>query len=145
MTTGERIQRARKAAKLSQKELGDKLGVSASMIGQYENNIRNPKYDRVLQIAHILEVPPSELIADLSETLCAGIVPFITVETEDGEFIHAPKDSLEGQLLSRFQFLNEAGKKTAIERIEELVHIPKYQFKQGYIYFFEDSDESVQE
>ena len=64
MTTGERIQKARKAAKLSQKELGDKLGVSASMIGQYENNLRKPKLERVLAIANALGVNPSD-IADV--------------------------------------------------------------------------------
>lgn len=61
MTTGKRIQQARKKAKLSQKELGEKLGVSASMIGQYENDLRNPKTETLVKIANALNVNISEL------------------------------------------------------------------------------------
>lgn len=54
MTIGECIQRARKSAGLSQKELGAKLGVSGSMIGQYENDLRRPKAETVQKIADAL-------------------------------------------------------------------------------------------
>ncbi len=54
MTTGQRIQAARKQAKLSQKELGAKLGVSGSMIGQYENDQRKPKIQTLSKIAAAL-------------------------------------------------------------------------------------------
>ena len=61
MTTGERIQKARKAKKLSQRELGEMLGVSGSMIGQYENNLRKPKYETLVKIASQLDVSPHYL------------------------------------------------------------------------------------
>lgn len=54
MTIGESIQLARKKAGLSQKELGAKLGVSGSMIGQYENDLRRPKAETVQKIADAL-------------------------------------------------------------------------------------------
>lgn len=56
MTTGERIQKARKAKKLSQRELGEMLGVSGSMVGQYENGLRKPKYETLVKIANCLDV-----------------------------------------------------------------------------------------
>ncbi len=56
MTTGKRIQAARKKANLSQRELGEKLGVSASMIGQYENDLRKPKFETLRKIADALEI-----------------------------------------------------------------------------------------
>lgn len=56
MTTGQRIQQARKKAGLSQKQLGEKLGLSASMIGQWENDLRNPKRETLVKIAHALEI-----------------------------------------------------------------------------------------
>lgn len=62
MTIGERVQAARKAAGLSQRELGEKLGVSASMIGQYENNLRKPKLETLARIAKALNTYVSELI-----------------------------------------------------------------------------------
>ena len=54
MTIGECIQQARKKAGLSQKELGSKVGVSGSMIGQYENDLRRPKAETVQKIADAL-------------------------------------------------------------------------------------------
>lgn len=64
MTTGKRIQQARKQAGLSQRELGEKLGVSGSMIGQYENDLRNPKPKTIFKIATALGVMPYTLYGE---------------------------------------------------------------------------------
>lgn len=64
MTTGQCIQRARKNAGLSQKQLGEKLGLSASMIGQWENDLRNPKYETLKRIADALGVVWTELVSE---------------------------------------------------------------------------------
>lgn len=56
MTTGQRIQQSRKALGLSQKEFGAQLNVSGSMIGQYENDLRNPKRETLQRIADALDV-----------------------------------------------------------------------------------------
>ena len=45
MTTGEKIKEARKKAGMTQAELGALLGVSGSMIGQWENDFRHPKLE----------------------------------------------------------------------------------------------------
>lgn len=62
MTTGQLIQQARKKAGLSQKQLGEKLGLSASMIGQWENDLRNPKHETLKRIAKALNVHILSLI-----------------------------------------------------------------------------------
>ena len=51
MTIGELIQAARKKAGITQVELGKRLGVSGSMIGQWENNLRNPKSETIGKLA----------------------------------------------------------------------------------------------
>lgn len=56
MTTGERIQAARKRAGLTQKELGARLGLSAASIAQWENNLRKPKLETLQRIADALNV-----------------------------------------------------------------------------------------
>lgn len=56
MTTGQRLQQARKSLGLSQRELGCQLGVSGSMIGQYENDLRKPKRETLQRIADALDV-----------------------------------------------------------------------------------------
>lgn len=55
MTAGDRIRTARKAAKLTQKELGARLGVTYQTIAQWENNLRNPKQETIQRIADALE------------------------------------------------------------------------------------------
>ncbi len=74
VTIGANIKRIRKEKKLSQRELGEKLGVSQQMIGQYENNTTPPKYETVKRIAKALGVPTSEIdpradISTLEEAL----------------------------------------------------------------------------
>lgn len=62
MSTGEEIRKARRKAGLSQRALADKLGVSASMIGQYENEMRSPKFETADRIADALGVSVFDLI-----------------------------------------------------------------------------------
>ena len=64
MTTGELIKRARKKSGLTQKQLGEKIGVSGAMIGQYETGIRNPKKEMLVKIAKQLGVRWYELYSD---------------------------------------------------------------------------------
>ena len=61
MTVGENIKRIRKERHLSQRELGEKLGISQQMVGQYENNPTPPKLETLQKIATALKVPVSEL------------------------------------------------------------------------------------
>lgn len=63
MTTGERIRTLRKAAGFTQKEFGRKLGVSASMIGQYETDIRKPKFETLEKISKALNVSVTEFMS----------------------------------------------------------------------------------
>lgn len=64
MTTGQRIQQARKKAGLTQKELGEKLGVSVSFIAQYETDKRKPKKETLEKIAGALDVYYLDLYGD---------------------------------------------------------------------------------
>ena len=57
MTIGQMIQAARKEAGMTQVELGAKLGVSGSMIGQWENDLRKPKTETIGRIADALGIP----------------------------------------------------------------------------------------
>lgn len=62
MTTGEYIKKIRLEKGLSQKELGEKLGVSQQMIGQWETGKTNPKLETIHKIADALNVPLFELM-----------------------------------------------------------------------------------
>lgn len=71
MTIGERIKMFRKEKGLTQKELAEKLGVSASMIGQYETNVRKPKFETLKNFSEALGINITDLIDihDISPSL----------------------------------------------------------------------------
>lgn len=61
MSIGEQIRKYRIEMGLSQKELGEKLGVSQAMIAQYENGKRKPKLETQREIAYAIGIPLSKL------------------------------------------------------------------------------------
>ena len=54
MTTGQRIKAARKQAGMTQKALGEELGISYQTVAQWENDLRNPKRETLVKIARLL-------------------------------------------------------------------------------------------
>lgn len=64
MTTGARIKAARKAAGMTQAELANRLGIPYQSIGQWENDLRNPKLETLQKIASALGVPVVNLLSD---------------------------------------------------------------------------------
>lgn len=77
MTTGELIRKARKEAGLTQAQLAKKLDIPYQSIGQWERNVRKPKYDTLKKIANALnikwtELVPENSIAEIHATLTGG-------------------------------------------------------------------------
>ena len=62
MTTGQCIKAARKKAGLTQKALGEKLGIAYQTVAQWENDLRNPKIDTIRRIAVALNIDPYSLM-----------------------------------------------------------------------------------
>lgn len=135
MTTGQRIQQARKKAGLSQKQLGEKLGLSASMIGQWENDLRNPKYETLQKIAKALDVDPETFYTDREKEISewsnidgwqSGVGAGEKGLTEDLGYQGYTFSKLERDLIWAFSDLNESGQQEAVKRVEELTEIPRY-------------------
>lgn len=63
-TVGERIRRYRKAAKLTQAELGRAINAAAITIRQYEIGAREPKLAQLQAVAAALGVPLTALVDD---------------------------------------------------------------------------------
>lgn len=61
MTVAENIKRIRKEKGLTQKQLGEKCGMSESALRQYELGLRNPKVETIQKLATALGVSLSEL------------------------------------------------------------------------------------
>jgi transcriptional regulator with XRE-family HTH domain len=64
-TLGGRIWRARDAAKLSTKELADRLGVRTETISAWERDRAEPRTNRLFMLAAVLGVTPAWLIAGI--------------------------------------------------------------------------------
>lgn len=59
---GKKLINLRKSVGESQKDLGKVLGVTTSMVGMYETDVRNPSYDVLLKIANHFGVSTDYLL-----------------------------------------------------------------------------------
>ena len=91
MTIGERIRASRKERGFSQKELGEMLGVSGAMIGQYETGQRKPRLDTLQRIAAALDVEWTELVPtnEQGAVIAAHVIEGadLTVKDKDGNIV----------------------------------------------------------
>lgn len=128
MNTGEKIKSARKHAGLTQKELGDKLGISQSAIGQFESANSNPNLKTIRKIAEALNIALSEIVDDWGRFSLDEI-------KKDWDCNQCSPDEL-GELTSKgrkdtintlLDLMNDTGQDKAVEQVELLTKIPEYQ------------------
>lgn len=144
MTTGELIKERRTELGLSQRELGERLGVTGSMIGQYENGTRTPKFQTLCKIAAALETQVANLYG--KDVSFEDGLKILAKTAEDGrkaeaELLMAGDDrQVVGELLMAggeqhrfsvlsevFSRLNSEGQRAAIAAIEGIAAHPHYQ------------------
>lgn len=96
MTTGQRIKKFRKKIGMTQEELGAILGVSGSMIAQYETDKRNPKYETLKRIAAALGVEWTELVPESKQGAAIAVDVIkragLTLKSADGKIVHQGTD-----------------------------------------------------
>lgn len=109
MTLGERIRWARRDCRLTQAELAYRLDIATGTLQQYELEKRRPGLDMLEAIAEETCVP----------------IQWIVGAADDAE--RDPLSGRESRLLATFNQLNDEGQRVAIERVEELTELPKYQ------------------
>ena len=127
LTVGEKIRIARKGRQLTQKELGELCGIAEQTIGQYERGTLNPKMETLGKIADALDIPFLTFISNDVESFKVnkGLVITVMKDLSEGE----EETNFLNQIRALLQRLNRSGKKKAMERIEELTEIPRYQAK----------------
>ena len=130
MSIGQNIKNARKSKGLSQKQLGELLGVSQAAIGQFENEKSTPKLETLEKIANALDVSVFELIPFESFTLpdtlpmfwsCSKVSSKNTTNVSQSKL--SPKDIT---LLKAFHSLNNQGQEKAIAYLEDIAGNPQY-------------------
>ena len=103
---GNRIRITRKRQKITLEEIGQKMGMSGSLVGRYERGEENPKTSTIKRFAEALNVSARWL--------------------ETGFYEDASISNEEQQLLRYFRIMNQQGQHVALERMEELSQHPKY-------------------
>lgn len=125
-TVGENIRHIRKRKGLTQKELGEKLGISQAAIGQFEKSTRPPKVETISKIAFALDASIYDLTQDTSGWVGFSDEDFQNLKkfmNEDGKSIFQLKVN---NLVEPFSKLNDLGQEKAIEQVEILTKIPEY-------------------
>ncbi len=101
MTIGENIRAFRKKKRLSQRELGEKIGngMSQQQITQYENGTRKPKTETLRRIAEALDTPVQNLLP--SEQFTAELdffdpsIEWVQNKLPDGYIVRQDKDDMQ--------------------------------------------------
>lgn len=144
---GSRMREERKKQGLTLEQFGQKIGISGSLVGRYERDEENPKPETIKKFADALGVSANWLIygdgdpdqqsffddvAELREALRRG-KGFSENSAErilDG-FQSLIDDALSDadcqELFRLYQSLNREGQRVALERLDELAQLPKYQ------------------
>lgn len=121
MKFNERLRAIRKEKGLTQAELAEKAGIAVNSVRLYEAGARLPKLDTIARMAVAMGLTANDLIA-------GQWGKFDGIFLSDEEF---QQDDREAQLIYHFRNLNDDGQSVAVDRVEELAQIPKYQRAQS--------------
>lgn len=121
MKFNERLRAIRKEKGLTQAELADKAGIAVNSVRLYEAGARLPKLDTIARMAVAMGLTANDLMA-------GQWGKFDGIFLSDEEF---QQDDREAQLIYHFRALNDDGQSVAVDRVEELAQIPKYQRAQS--------------
>lgn len=131
LTIGEKIKKARKAAGLTQKELGERLGVQQATISAFEKNKTSIKVITAERIANaigcdIYDIITVEDVINRSKQILESFNPDDWRDATNEVRSELLTPQLKEIIDSSFAELNIKGKKEAAKRVEELTHIDKY-------------------
>ena len=140
MGIGERIKMVRVEKGMTQKQLGDLCGMADSAIRRYESGRGNPTQKTLQRIADALDIHILDLLGageHLDKYQATARFPngdTMTMENVREVYNQVPAETqqeflkmLREALLDAYDRLNIRGQQKALERIQELTEIPKYQ------------------
>lgn len=126
MDFSENLKKARKAAGMKQIELSEKAGISVNAVRLYEAGKTVPNLDTLAKLARAMGLYASDLIDDDQwKNVPMGPGDAWTAESTPQQ------NKQEARLLQHFRTLNDDGQTVAVDRVEELAQIPKYQRAQN--------------
>lgn len=151
LNIGKKIKDIRKQRGFTQKDFAQLLRIPVTTYANYENGNRTPKTDMIEKIASALDVSVIELMTgemqaqyydleDLADTVKQDMIDSAESPEEYEAAIKTKRSDIQIKMLldniqkekihklnSSFLQLNEKGQQKAIERVQELTEIPRYQ------------------
>lgn len=142
MVIGQRIKITRKNKGFTQKELAELAGTATGTIQQYELGKRQPRADQLRAIASALGVTVDYLLGTYTKEPGKRVptdnandrYPYLLNKKLEGSITLEESKELAtldrlNKIAGHFETLTEEGQQKAVERVEELTEIPKYQKK----------------
>lgn len=134
MDIGTKIRMIRKSKGITQIDLAANAGIAVNSLRLYEANKRQPRADQLRAIASALGAS----VADLLDVKPARAVNSNETEAEREKHLGLPEGCFKRlatpeeaarreKLLDSFMEMNATGQQVAIERVQELTEIPRYQ------------------
>jgi transcriptional regulator with XRE-family HTH domain len=135
MNIGANIRRIRMEKKMTQKELGEKIGgISQQQIARWENGDKNITLENLRKISAVFGVYISDLVGDWNQFSKEDIVEDLKSGNTSAishkraiELGGYPIDDLEKALINAYRRLNRTGQEKALDQITLLAKIPEYQ------------------
>lgn len=106
MSIGKNIKTLREQHNMSQEELGKIAGVTDKAVSTWENDIKIPRMGAIQRIADYFGIRKSNIIEDKNNNI-------------DTPMPHQ-------NLINKYEQLNESGQAKLMERLDELLEVPKY-------------------
>jgi len=114
-TFGANLVEAREKLGISQKQLAELLGITATRLNYWEKDKRQPDIEMIKKIAEILKTSPSDLLG------------WDEKYNPNGKLAD---EVLELELLENFNKLNDSGKQKVKEYLSDLLEIEIYRNKE---------------
>ena len=113
---------------MTQQEVADKLGVTKATISKYEKGLRS--INHIQELSELFGVDPAYILLGITadewqQNLDTQCEQHETFERQYWESVLLTDSVL--QLMPLLDKLNSLGQQKAVERVEELTEIPKYQ------------------
>ena len=124
------LKELRKKRGYTQQQVADELGVTKATISKYENGLRDINRTNIEKLSKLFKVDPIYILTGKSDTEWESIFEEDRIESEkqDREYyktiVFTGAISKVAHLLDK---LNDKGQQKAIERVQELTEIPRYQ------------------
>lgn len=125
-----KIKAARQQKGMTQAELGKILGVSQSMIGQYESGARRPKIEQLIKISDALDIDINTLLENTDSPVLRAMQRKNSPLYQDYKQ-HLLSSQIELaeidiELINNFHKLNDSGQKRLFEYLSDILKIDTY-------------------